>query len=221
VLRYMLYFDTGEYDAARQASQKNVQYQVEQNPRRKIGITKIGDFNQGLCYVKEGRIDSAREKLEEIESALTDVSGWEKENMIENVNFLQAEIWLAEGSIEDALTYAEKIDHPLGFQPFQPFSFYRLSVCWPEYRDQRARLYTKKGDLDLAIAEYEGLVSPDPTKTNNMIHPRYYYSLGKLYEQKSMKDKARRHYRRFLELWKDADPGIAEVEDAKARLAAL
>jgi tetratricopeptide (TPR) repeat protein len=54
-----------------------------------------------------------------------------------------------------------------------------------------------------------------------LIYPRFYYNLGKLYEQKGMKDKARRHYRRFLDLWKDADPGIAEVEDAKARLTAL
>ena len=45
--------------------------------------------------------------------------------------------------------------------------------------------------------------------------------LGKIYEQKSWKGKAIEHYEKFLDLWKDADPGIPEVTDAKKRLEAL
>lgn len=35
------------------------------------------------------------------------------------------------------------------------------------------------------------------------------------------KGKALEHYEKFLDLWKDADAGIAEVEDAMQRLAGL
>ncbi len=35
------------------------------------------------------------------------------------------------------------------------------------------------------------------------------------------KAKAIEHYEKFLSLWKDADPGILEVEDAKKRVAGL
>ena len=45
--------------------------------------------------------------------------------------------------------------------------------------------------------------------------------LGKICEQQGQKSKAIEHYEKFLDLWKDADPGIPEVEDAKKQLAAL
>ena len=45
--------------------------------------------------------------------------------------------------------------------------------------------------------------------------------LGKNYEQKGQKAKSIEPYEKFLGLWKDADPGIPEVEDAKKRLAGL
>jgi hypothetical protein len=45
--------------------------------------------------------------------------------------------------------------------------------------------------------------------------------VGKVYELKGDTVKAIEHYEKFLDLWKDADPGTAEVEDAKTRLAGL
>jgi len=45
--------------------------------------------------------------------------------------------------------------------------------------------------------------------------------LGKIYEQQGNQDKAKNHYVKFLDLRKDADPGIAEVEDARKRLAGI
>jgi hypothetical protein len=45
--------------------------------------------------------------------------------------------------------------------------------------------------------------------------------LGKIYEEKGWKGKAIEHYEKFLDLWRNADPGIADVDDAKKKLAGL
>ncbi len=42
--------------------------------------------------------------------------------------------------------------------------------------------------------------------------------LGLIDEIQGDKARARENCRTFLELWKDADPGLPEVEDAKKRL---
>jgi hypothetical protein len=42
-----------------------------------------------------------------------------------------------------------------------------------------------------------------------------------LYEKKGDKAKAVEHYKKFLEIWKNADPDLPEPGLAKARLAAL
>jgi len=47
------------------------------------------------------------------------------------------------------------------------------------------------------------------------------YVLARIYEQQGNAAIAIEHYEKFLDLWKDADPGIAEDEDARTRLERL
>jgi len=42
-----------------------------------------------------------------------------------------------------------------------------------------------------------------------------------LYEEKNWEGKSIEQYEKFFTLWKDTDPGMAEVEDAGMRLAGL
>jgi len=48
-----------------------------------------------------------------------------------------------------------------------------------------------------------------------------FYHLGQIDEKLGDRAKARENYHKFLDLWKDADPGIPEVDDARKRLAGL
>ena len=88
--------------------------------------------------------------------------------------------------------------------------------------DLAARICARKGDARQAILEYERLLGTNfSTGFTFPVHPLYRYRLGLLYEKANDTQKAKSQLERFLLLWKDADPGMAEVEDAKKRLAGL
>ncbi len=77
------------------------------------------------------------------------------------------------------------------------------------------------------MIEYERILSPNTIRFGmgvpllEDLYAWMLYILGKIYEQQGNKAQAIEHYTNFLSLWKDADPGLPEVEDAEKRLAGL
>ena len=55
----------------------------------------------------------------------------------------------------------------------------------------------------------------------DIYYARAFFMLGQVYEKLGDRIKARENYEKFLILWKDADPGLPEVEDTKIRLSGL
>lgn len=79
------------------------------------------------------------------------------------------------------------------------------------------------GRHDLAVAYLEKAVSRyDEARALSTIRAvSAHYLLGRAYDASGWNEKAIEQYETFLDIYKDADPGIAEVEDARARLTRL
>jgi tetratricopeptide (TPR) repeat protein len=222
VVRGMIYLDIGEYTLSFRHNKIYSDYEMKIQPQ-KSEFNRV-DFNlwSGLIDVRLGQVDSAKLKLEEAQALLPEsirqkpIFGVIQKRFLE---LLHAEIWLAEGSPSSAIEVMENAPQP-EVTPMSIQSLFRLNM--PFSQDVFARAYVKNGELDKAIAKYEELITFDPNSTDRrIVHPKYHYELAKLYEQKNWEGKAIEHYEIFLDLWKDADEGLVELEDAKKGLARL
>ena len=85
-----------------------------------------------------------------------------------------------------------------------------------------ALAYSKKGELDKARDDFEKILRLTWGRYYyGDIYARSFYQLGRIYGQLGDKAKAAENYQKFLDRWKDADPGLPEVEDARKRMAGL
>ncbi len=212
-----LYKDAGEFDKSRELHQKCFEIWKKIYPEQINWYTAYYHFCYGFNDLMEGEVDSAESHLAEMKPLLSEVT--KDVVLLEFIHdSLYREILLARNRNEEVIslsrkTYSTKID----MLTWELLKYNQLFL-----KDVLARGYRQMGELDKAIFEYERLITFDPkSKERRLIHPKYHYRLAKLYEQKGWKGKALDHYEKFLALWKDADPGIAEVEDAKKRLAGL
>jgi serine/threonine protein kinase len=221
-LKGVIHRSRGDLERARELNEGWLGTYEESQPALRPAYRARYQLLAGLIDLGEGKLQSARNLLVEAGKSMNMMGLSRRERLSFYVDILDAEILLAEGKPEAAAALLEG-DSSLNVPP--PYLQYLEAVIYyniPILRDVLARAYQHQGEVDKAIAEYERLITFDPeSKARFLIHPLYYYRLARLYEDKGWSGKAIDHYEKFLEIWKDADPGFFEVEQARDRVAEL
>jgi tetratricopeptide (TPR) repeat protein len=219
-LKAFVYLSKGEFDLARKSAKNWFDVYMNHYPKSEA-FYKGGYLSiLGFIELREGKKDRAKTRVDEMMSLLPRLTPSQREWGTFVTNLLQAEVLLAEGFPDKVLAFFEKTALPV--PPGMQDVIYLISYNTPFLKDVLARAYLRKGDLDRAIAEYEKLITFDPnSRARFLVHPELHFRLAELYEQKGWKEKASGQYQKFLDLWKNADPGIPEVEEAKKRLAGI
>jgi tetratricopeptide (TPR) repeat protein/predicted Ser/Thr protein kinase len=212
-------YDWGKFDLCRTFLEKRLAYRAGSG-QGTPGLNRIYELlYTGLLDVKNGNVAAAKKKLEEIATLSASVGEKEKNfNMLAS-NQLKREILFDEGAYDVAVkVFREgpliKIDLGVSMTVQQK--------NLPFQADFAARAFLKKGETGKAVAEYERLVSPDPSaREGALVHPFSRFRLAALYEAKGDLDRAVEQYEALLRVWKDADPGIPEVAAARKKFALL
>jgi len=180
------------------------------------GPTALVDLLAGTCEARQGLVAEARARLDkhknEFMAPAIDVRWW--------VRQLEGEIALAAGDASAAWA-AFQAGEPARKLPFNrsgPAGVLTLLSNSLILRDGPARVRIAQGRPDDAITIYRRLLVTDQaSKYTSFFEPRYVLAIARLLDKTGKKGEARAEYKRFLAFWKDADPELPELAEARAK----
>ena len=154
---------------------------------------------QGLTFVK-------KEMLDQAESEVLTIKGLIEKTKTEELKtyyyHLLGELSLGKGLWQQALE-----------------NFNKAAVIWSLertfYVNVLGEAYFKIGELNKAIEKLEAVLEINPN------YAQTHCLLGLAYEKKGKKEKARQHFQKFMDIWKDADENLPQLIEAKRRLEEL
>jgi serine/threonine protein kinase/predicted Zn-dependent protease len=198
----LIYFESGSPDLALKEIDIMRRIYMKIAPNDPVKLRNI----YAICLAIDGK---TREAEEVLGSLRKDIEIKNKDRMVEYW-MAAGVVELFKGNLKDAVAY---LDKGVKEAPSPLFAArYFLS-----------RAYLEAGRLGEAVTELEKTLS-----RYDEIRPTYpiwavkaYYLLGLAYEKSGWNNKAISQYEEFLDIWKNADPGIPEVVDAKEKLKKL
>ncbi len=214
-----IYYDKNDFESSTRHFQNWYNTVLKENTAYKPFYTSCLNFYLAITDIKQKNLAAAKPRLADINSTIPDINPVSQDSMLFYRDLLEAKILLEEGKNKAAIAIAKKVK-PLRIPDVVRMNMARYNL--PVVTDVFARAHQANDEIDEAIDEYKRLVAIGiESQSRRLIYPKFYYCLAKLFEIRADFDGAKKYYEKFLSLWKDADPGIAEVEDARKRLAGL
>ncbi len=171
-----------------------------------------GLFYSAFAQAKLGRTDEARKTAEDLRSR-TAALPTSKETR--RYHHLLGMLALVEG---DSLRAIEELERAVSMLPARGLHYYPR-VEHPNHVPiwcALGRAYMEEGDAGHALIWFRRV---SEAGTERLWWPvqyvRSFYFLGKICQQQGDMEKAREHYRRFYEYWKDGDLDRDRVEEAR------
>ena len=204
------YYDKENFKGAAEECQKVLDSALE-NPSVRRRMSAL--FLKGHIALKMNDRSESRIKADELKKA---VDNWLNPKLMRYYYHLMGHIRLEKNGLEDAIAYFEKAISLL------PYQYNPEGDEHAPFYDSLALAFFRAKDYENARKWYEKILD----LTSGRIgygdnYAKSFFMLGRIYEQKGWKGKAIESYGKFLDLWKDADPGIPEIKDARRRLMAL
>ncbi len=198
-IKSQIYIDRKDWTSALKEIEKTIELHDVYHPEDKVSYRYFRIY----ILAESGNIERAAELTEKIKTLLED-SG----NDMYSYWYAVGTIAMVEGDYDKAITYLEKT---LGSRN-KFFTRYMM-----------ARVYYRAGRFDNAISELELIQNSfgDDRATVAIWSTKLYYLLGLAYEEIGQFAEAAEQYNTFLDIWKNADTGIVEIDDARKRVARL
>jgi serine/threonine protein kinase/Tfp pilus assembly protein PilF len=201
-IKFFIYLETEHLDLARGELEIIKELQETYRPDDPVRLRDVyavvsaleGEYGQADELMRTWRADVDEENQEQMGNY------WRMMGIVEFIK----------GNTQAAITHLR--DHL--YENSTPLFEIRYFLAQAHLESGQAEQATEV--LEKALSRYDRYRAQYPTWS---VKARYY--LAQAYEQLGRTQEAVDQYKEFLEWWRDADPGIPEVEDAKERLEKL